>query len=206
MPVIGLTGGIATGKSTVGSLLEERGALLFSADEVARSVTLPGSPIITEIERAFGPRYIAADGSLDRGALGALVFSDADARRKLEAITHPAILAELRRRIAEARAGQPDRLIVVEVPLLFEAGVQSWFDAVVTVVASPEVQRARLISRSHLAPEEADARIASQMPLSEKAARSQFVLQNDGEMTALESAVDRLVPRLRKVDKNLHVT
>jgi dephospho-CoA kinase len=202
MPVIGLTGGIATGKSTVGRLLKERGANLFSADEVARAVTAPGSPVLERIEREFGSGFIQADGTLDRAALGELVFSDSEARTKLDKITHPAILDEIARLIVEARAANPDGLIVVEAPLLFEAGMEDWFDKVVTVVASPEVQRARLAARSGLSLAEVDARIQSQMELSEKAARSDFVIENDGGLDELSRSVQRLLPSLLRVDKS----
>lgn len=196
MPVIGLTGGIATGKSTVGRMLAERGAVLISADEVSRAVTAPGSPVLGSITEVFGVDYIKADGSLDRSRLAALVFRDPVARQRLEAITHPVILDELLARIDQAQTEDPTAMVVVEVPLLFEAGMESWFDAVLTVTAAPETQRRRLMERDGLSKGEADARIASQLPVAEKAARSRFVLANDGELSGLAEETDRLMPEL----------
>lgn len=201
MPVIGLTGGIATGKSTVGQLLRNRGAVVFSADEIAHAIATPGSPVVRRIGAELGAQFVRPDGSLDRARLGALVFSDKVARLRLEAITHPVILAELRQRIAEALAANPDALVVAEVPLLFETGLDDWFDAVLTVVAPADVECDRLIARAGLSREAAERRIASQMPLSEKQARSQFVIQNDGTLEELTASVSTLVPRLLAVDK-----
>jgi dephospho-CoA kinase len=206
MPVIGLTGGIATGKSTVGGLLRARGATLYSADEVAREVTKAGSPALMEIARTFGAEFLRADGELDRKRLGSVVFSNADARRRLEAITHPRIFAGLRERIAKSEALNPSGLIVVEAPLLFEAGMADWFDAVLTVVSRREVALSRLEENRGLSNVEAAARIASQMPLEAKAARSDFVLQNDGSVDELAAGVDRLLPSLLALKKRVPFT
>jgi dephospho-CoA kinase len=206
MSVIGLTGGIATGKSTVCRLLKERGARVVSADEIAHAVTGAGSPVIEAIIREFGAEFVTPDGSLDRSAMAKRVFNDPDARRKLEGITHPLILQEMERQIEEARRSDDQGLIVAEVPLLFEAGMESWFDAVLTVVASDAKQRERLCSRSGLSAAEADMRIKSQIDVNEKAARSRFVLNNDGSLEDLSESVDRLLPSLRAVDKREHLT
>ena len=206
MPVIGLTGGIATGKSTVGELLRKRGATLFSADEVAREITSAGSPVLDEIAGAFGAQYLQSDGELDRKRLGALVFSDPDARLKLEAITHPRILAELRRRIAKSEAIDPGNLVVVEAPLLFEAGMEPWFDAVLTVVAGHETQVKRLRNSRGLSETEAASRIASQMSLDEKAERSDFVIRNEGSLDELAASVDELLQGLLSVKKRVPLT
>src|SRR5436190_4311319 len=133
MPVIGITGGIATGKSTVAKMFAELGATVFSADEAARAVTSPASPALQEIARTFGPEFIQADGSLDRSALGYHVFHDPAARQKLEAITHPRIRELLRQHIDGALSAKPDAVVAVEVPLLYEGDMQDWFDAVVVV-------------------------------------------------------------------------
>ena len=197
MPVIGLTGGIATGKSTVGRLLEERGAVLISADAISHAVTAPGSAALSTISHEIGPEYLLGDGTLDRKRLAESVFSEPGTRKKLEGILHPIIQAELRRKISEALAVGGDPLIVVEVPLLFETGMQDWFTAVLTVIASQDAQMQRLMERSRLSPVEADTRMNAQMPLAEKAARSRFVLDNSGTLQDLESAVDAILPRLR---------
>lgn len=191
--LVGLTGGIATGKSTVARMLADRGAVVLSADDAARQVTAPGSPALAEIARAFGPSVLRPDGSLDRAALAATVFDDPQARRRLEALTHPPILALLRTQIQEARAAlPPGGVIVVEVPLLFEAGMEDWFDRVVVVTAPEAQQVARLAGRSDLSPEEARRRIAAQMPLADKEARAQMVIRNGADLAAMAAQVDAL--------------
>jgi dephospho-CoA kinase len=196
MPVIGLTGGIATGKSAVARLLRERGAEVLSADEAARDVVRPGSPVLARIVEAFGPGVLLPDGSLDRAALGRVVFADEDARLRLEAITHPAILALLRQRIDAIMAERPEAWVVVETPLLYEAGMEDWFDRVVVVTAPEHLQVARLRERDGYSEEEARRRIAAQMPLAEKAARADVVLSNDRDLAWLEQQVDGVGCRL----------
>ena len=196
MPVIGITGGVATGKSTVAALFRERGAVVFSADEAAREVVQLGSPILRTIAEAFGPQYLLPSGELDRAKMGALVFSDPEARGRLESITHPAILQLLQEQIAEARRTQPGALITVEAPLLYEAGMDDWFDKVVVVAAPEETQLARLLARTGMTEEEARRRIASQMPLGEKEARADYVVHNDGDRAAAANQVDGILESL----------
>jgi dephospho-CoA kinase len=193
MPAIGITGGLATGKSLVAGLLRERGAVTFSADEAARAVVAPGSPILRRIAATFGPEYLLPDGSLDRAKLGARVFDDPDARHTLESLTHPPILEHLRSQMdAARRAGPPDAVIAVEVPLLFEAGMEDWFDKVVVVACSERAQVARLAARDGLSAEEARRRIAAQMPLAEKIARADYVVWNEAAKEEIRSQVAKL--------------
>ena len=192
MPVIGVTGGIGTGKSTVTRILGELGAVTFSADDAARETLRPGSEALAEVAAAFGPELIEPDGSLNRARLAGIVFADPAARQTLEKITHPRILALLRRRIDETLRVRPaDTIIAVEVPLLFEAGMEDWFDHVVVVTASEDTQIIRARKRSQLSEEEARARIRAQMPLAEKAARATHVIENDGVTEELREAVER---------------
>lgn len=190
--LVGITGGVATGKSTVATLFRKLGATVFSADEAAREVVAPGSPALQSIADRFGPEFIHSDGTLDRAKLGALVFADAGARADLERITHPAILRRLREQIDSARARLPaGSVIAVEVPLLYEAGMEDWFDKVVVVACSLDVQAARLRARSGLSEQEALRVIAAQMPLEEKVRRAHLTVWNDGGPAELEREVER---------------
>ena len=193
MPIIGITGGIGTGKSTVSTILGELGAVTFSADDAAREVLAPDSDGLREVAAAFGAEVIGPDGSLDRAKVAEIVFKDSRAREKLERITHPRILALLRKWIEKARRGNPPgTIIVVEVPLLFEAGMEEWFDSIVVVAASEESQLKRLRHRSGLSEEEARSRIGAQIPIGEKASRAQHVIHNDGSISDLRKAIGRL--------------
>ncbi len=196
MRVVGLTGGIATGKSTFAALLRARGLPVVDADALAREVVAPGAPALAEIAAAFGQGVLAPDGTLDRRRLGARVFADPDARRRLEAITHPAIrramVAETHRLASEGHA-----LVFYDTPLLFEVGLDATLDAVVVVWAPRELQRERLLRRDRLTPADADARLAAQLPVDEKAARADFVVENAGAPEELDPKADRLVADLR---------
>jgi dephospho-CoA kinase len=198
MPLIGITGGLATGKSTVTDLFRKHGALVLSADEAARAVSTPGSPVLDKIAEAFGPQFIRADGDLDRAALGAHVFSHPEARHTLDQITHPAILRLLQEQIARARESQPEAVIAVEVPLLYEARMEDWFDEVIVVAIPEDLQMERLCHRSGLTPEEARVRIAAQMPLAEKTARADTILWNTGSIEETARQVDDVWNRISK--------
>jgi dephospho-CoA kinase len=193
--VAGITGGLATGKSTVTRLLRGRGVTVFSADEAARATLTPA--VLEAIAAAFGPEIRLPDGSLDRARLGAHIFADPDARERLNRITHPPILRLLRAQIESACDDLSHGAIVgVEVPLLYETELSGWFHCVIVVSASEAVQVARLGARNGLAESEARRRIAAQMPLAEKEARADYILRNDGTPRSLERAVDDLLARL----------
>ena len=169
MRIIGLTGSIASGKSTVSAMLREIGAAVVDADAIVHDLQRPGTPVLGAIVREFGPGVLRPDGSLDRQALGRIVFADAGRRRALEAIVHPAVRAEMRRQIEEhRRAGRP--AVVLDIPLLFESGWDRMVDEVWLVYVDGATQKARLMARSGLSPEEAEARIAAQMDLEGKGA------------------------------------
>ena len=189
MLLVGLTGGVGSGKSTVARLLARRGAVILSADTYAREAVAAGTPGFHRVVELFGPEVVGPDGELDRAALAALVFSDADRRAALEAVIHP----EVRRRIAEGIAGEAasDHVVVVDSPLLIETGAHEVFPLVVVVSASPGTQIARLVARGM---EEADARarMAAQMPLGDKAAFADVLLDNEGTEAELETQVVRL--------------
>ncbi|HUT74277.1 MAG TPA: dephospho-CoA kinase [Armatimonadota bacterium] len=197
MIVVGLTGGIATGKTTVAQLLRERGAAVVDTDEIAREVTAPGSPALSEIAQAFGPQMLTAQGTLDRKRLGSLVFDDPQARRRLEEITHPRIILEMRRRLeALRRRRRPPALAVAVIPLLYEAGAESEVDVVVAVTAPAEQQVRRVMARDGLTREQAQARVAAQMPVEEKARRAGFVVDASGSLEETARQVAKLWGRL----------
>lgn len=193
--VVGLTGGIATGKSTVARMFEQLGAAVVSADVVARQVVEPGEPAWGEIKDTFGEEVLAADGTLDRRALGAIVFGDEEARRRLEAITHPRIRERMRRQIDEL-AGR-GLVVIAEIPLLFEsAPARALVDETVVVYVDEDVQEARLMERDGFSRAEARARMAAQKPLAEKAALADWVIDNGRGLEETKAQVERLWRRL----------
>jgi dephospho-CoA kinase len=187
--VVGLTGNVAAGKSTVARRFAELGATVIDADLLARQVVAPGTPGLAAVAERFGARVLAADGSLDRAALRSVVFRDREARADLEAITHPRVRAAFAEALAAARA-RGDRVVVYDVPLLFETGLESAVDRVVLVDAPVAVRRARLVTDRGLAPDEADAMIAAQAPSVGKRARAAVVIDNDGSPAQLRERVD----------------
>ncbi len=196
--LVGLTGGIATGKSTAARRFARAGLAVIDADQVARDVVRPGAPALAEIAAAFGPGVIRPDGSLDRDRLGRIVFADPGARARLNAIVHPRVHEEVEQRIAEARRRDPDGVVVYDVPLLFETGSEDRFDLVVVVYAPRGTQEARLMARDGLDRAEARRRIGSQLDIEEKRRRAHVVLENTGTPADLEEQVDALVERIRR--------
>lgn len=186
---VGLTGGIACGKSTVAGLLRARGVPVIDADQVAREVVAPGQPALAEIAARFGSEILQPDGSLNRKALGARVVADPAAKADLERMLHGRIRALLAQWLAaQAQAGAP--VAVVEAALLVETGSYQQYDALLVVRASPDVQRARLMAREGLDAATADQWLAAQLPLAAKVAVATAVVDNDGEPAALEGSLD----------------
>lgn len=182
MLTVGLTGSIAVGKSTVMQTFAELGAVCFDADAIARSVVEPGRPALAAVVRAFGPTVLADDGTLDRTALGEIVFANPERRRELESILHPPIIAEQDRLIAEVRATSPDAIVIVDAALMIESGGYRRFDELVVVHCAPEIQRERLMARNGLTAEEADRRISAQMPQDEKLAYATLTIDTSGTL------------------------
>lgn len=191
MLILGLTGGIATGKSTVARMLVELGAVHIDADRLSREVVAPGETAWRAILDRFGCAVFQEDGQLDRKALAALVFSDPQKRVALNEITHPPIIALVRERLAEARASGAG-LVLLEVPLLYEAGLDSEVDWVAVVAAAEATQLERLLQRDCLLESEARQRLAAQMPLSEKIRRAHFCLNNNGSLEDTRRQVQEL--------------
>jgi dephospho-CoA kinase len=189
--VIGLTGGIASGKSTVAAMLAGKGAFVVDADQLARKAVEPGSPALEEVASAFGREMIGPDGSLDRARLGELAFSDQQARERLNAIVHPRVMElsqEEIRRASEAGSS----LVVYDVPLLFETGREKEFDGTLVVFARPETQLLRLRERSGLEEAAARSRIEAQIPIWRKLAMATWIIDNGGSRDQTQMAVDRL--------------
>ncbi|KQC46774.1 dephospho-CoA kinase [Geobacillus sp. Sah69] len=176
---IGLTGGIASGKSTVSAMMRELGLPVIDADEAARAVVRPGEESYRQIVAAFGPGILRADGEIDRATLGAIVFNDEQQRKVLNAIVHPAVRKKmLAEKEAHIRSGA--KTVVLDIPLLFESGLTHWVDKVLVVYVDDDVQLRRLMARNGFTEEEALARIRSQWPMAEKVKRADAVIDNNG--------------------------
>ncbi|MGO4534289.1 dephospho-CoA kinase [Leifsonia sp. 2MCAF36] len=197
MQLIGLTGGIASGKSTIASRLASHGAVVVDADRIAREVVAPGTPGLAEIARRFGPGVIAADGTLDRPALGAIVFGDPEALQALNGITHPAVLAESTARFAAAGAADPDAIVVYDVPLLVESANEYPFDRVVVAHADAATRVQRLVELRGMDAAEAERRIRSQATDDERLAVADVVIETGGTLAHTLDQVDALWTELR---------
>jgi dephospho-CoA kinase len=192
---VGLTGGIGSGKSEVARLLADHGAVVIDADRLAREAVEPGTPGLDAVVEEFGPEILRPDGSLDRAALGRLVFVDDDRRRVLEAIVHPYV----GRRSAELiAAAPPDAIVVYDVPLLVEKSLQDDYDVVVVVEAPEDVRLARLAGPRRMAAEEARSRMAAQATEDQRRAVADVVLVNDGDLDSLAGQADGLWDRLTR--------
>jgi dephospho-CoA kinase len=194
--LIGLTGGIASGKSTVARRLYEHGAVHLDADQLARKVVEPGTPALAAIARTFGPEVLLADGSLDRERLGRIVFGDDAARAKLNAIVHPAVRELSGRLIAKAEAENPDAVVVYDVPLLVEANVDHPFDLVVVTDAPKRTQVKRLVEQRGLDPLQAEARVDAQIDREARLKVADVVIDTDGSLGHTMSQADALWSRV----------
>lgn len=182
MPLIALTGGIASGKSTIARRWSGQGAIVIDADALVREVQAPGSPVLTDIAEAFGSEMLTADGALDRAALGARVFRDPDALGRLNAIVHPAVRALSAERFAEAFAADPEADVVYDVPLLVEARVDDPWDVIVVAHAPADIRRKRLVEFRGLDEAAADARIAAQVADEVRLRIADFVVDTSGTL------------------------
>jgi len=187
--LVGLTGGIATGKSTVSEMFRRLGGEIIDADHLARDVVAPGEPALAEIARVFGSDVLLPDGGLDRKRLGALVFADPEKRRRLEQITHPAIRERFARRLAELDAAGFAGVVFFDAAVLIESGNYKNMDRLVVVLADEPTQRTRLMERDRLDTDDALLRIRSQMPVAEKADLADHVIDNSGDRARTEARV-----------------
>lgn len=195
MPVIGLTGNIGSGKSSVARLLRELGAKVVDADQVAREVVLPGAPALAELTRVFGPDILDAAGSLDRKKMGDVVFADPSARARLNQITHPRIKEAIDRVIASFRqdpyAASPAGVLVIEAPLLIEVGLDRQVDEIWVVKVDEDKQIERLVERDDLDPVDVVKRIDAQLPQAEKLKYAKRVIDNSGDFTDTKKQVEK---------------
>ena len=196
MIVVGLTGGICSGKSTVAAMFSNLGAIVIDADQVAREVVEPDQPLFEVVASTFGRDVVGSDGRIDRGRLGAIVFADPAARRRLEALLHPAIIEECERRIREAEVAGT-AVCLVDAALLIESGWHTRCHAVILVEASEAVRLDRLMQSRGLSRDEAMQRIQSQMPQGEKRRFSHYVIENDGSLEETERQVKTVWEQLR---------
>ena len=187
--LVGLTGSIATGKSTVSAMFRELGCVVLDADVLAREVVAPGEPALAQIVEEFGRDVLQPDGTLDRKKLGAVVFGDAARRKRLEAITHPAIRDRFLRHLAELDARGFDGLVLWDAPVMIETGGHRAMDKLVVVATDEATQRARLQARDGIDAIEAARKIASQMPVAEKAKLADYVIDNAGDRAPTEARV-----------------
>lgn len=191
---VGLTGGIASGKSTVSGILRDLGAVVIDADALAREVVAKGTPGLAAVVAEFGPGLLTPDGDLDRPAMGALVFGDESARRRLEAIVHPLVFE----RIVELEEKAPaDAVVVHDIPLLAESGRADTFDAVVVVDAPAEVQHERMLRDRGWTAEDAQARMAAQASREDRRAIATYVIDNTGSLEDLRRQVEEVYRELR---------
>ena len=196
MKLVGLTGGIASGKSTVAEILKRQGAAIINADVLAREVVEPGHQAWTEIVNTFGTAVLQPDRALDRQKLRAIIFDDPDARKKLESIIHPQVRALAEQRIREhAAAGYA--VIVYEVPLLFEGNLQEWLRPVILVACDVDTQRNRLQSRDNLSAAQAQKHIDAQMSLEAKRRLADYVIENNGSLEDLKRQVQAVLEKIK---------
>lgn len=184
--LVGLTGGLATGKSTVSDMLRALGCVVLDADVLAREVVEPGQPALATIAQEFGPEVLRPDGTLDRKRLGAIVFADPERRRRLEAITHPAIRDRYLARLAELEAQGFDGVVVWDAPVMIESGGYKSVDRLLVVITDAATQRERALARDGDRTD-VERKIASQMPLADKAALADHVIDNSGDRAATEA-------------------
>lgn len=195
---VGLTGGIASGKSTVARMLVAEGAVLIDLDEMAHAVQEREGKVWREIVRHFGPEILAPDGKIDRRRLGECVFADRKKLDLLNSLVHPAVFEQWRRRLEEIRMTQPEAIVLSDIPLLIEAGLQPMVDLVLVVYLPPEKQIARLMARDGYSRQEAARRLASQMPIEEKLAYADIVVRNDGSLEETRAAAGEAWEELKK--------
>ncbi|MCM3783184.1 dephospho-CoA kinase [Neobacillus mesonae] len=178
---IGLTGGIATGKSSVSRYLVSLGAILIDADQIAREVMLPGHPVLSAVKERFGQAVLNEDGTLHRKKLGEIVFNSPADLQALNEITHPAIRKEMKERMLKYEQDEPERLVVSDIPLLYESGLSEQFEQVMVVYVPVHIQLKRLMERDAISEKQALSRLKAQMDIEEKKRRADIVIDNSGD-------------------------
>jgi dephospho-CoA kinase len=197
---VGLTGGIATGKSTVGQMFVELGCHLINSDRIAHELFEPGQAVHNAVVQEFGARILAPDGTINRRILGDIVFKeDPEARKKLNSLVHPAVIQRQQDWLKEVQEQDRSGIAIVDAALMIEVGTYKNYDKVIVVTCSPEVQKQRLMQRSGLTEDEIDLRIRSQMPTSEKVKYADFVIDNSGDRLNTRRQVEEINSKLREL-------
>ena len=195
---VGLTGGIATGKSTVGAMFVELGCHLIESDQITHQLFEPGQAVHAAVVKQFGNRILALDGTIDRRILGGIVFRDPQARGKLNSLVHPAIIQRQQEWLKEMQAQDPHGIAIVDAALMIEVGTYKNYDKVIVVTSSSELQKERLRARSALSDEEIESRIRSQMPNEEKIKYADFVIDNSGSIESTRVQVETVYRQLQE--------
>jgi len=195
---VGLTGGIATGKSTAGAMFVERGCHLIDSDEITHGLFRPGQAVHDAVVKEFGSRIIAADGTIDRRVLGEIVFKDPQARTRLNGLVHPAVIGCQKEWLKEVEAEDPHGIAIVDAALMIEAGTYKNYDKLIVVVCEPEIQKQRLRARSGLSEDQIEARIRSQMPMEEKVKYADFVIETSGSIDMTREQVEKIYREFRR--------
>lgn len=194
--IMGLTGGIASGKSTVSAMFVDKGARLIDADVIAREVMLPGHPVLAAAVQHFGSGILHPDGTLNRARLGEIVFRDQESRKLLNSLTHPAIRREIKARMHSMEEEEPRRLIIVDIPLLYESELDNLFREIVVVYVPREVQLTRLMKRDGMTLQQAEERLKAQMDIELKRSKADHVIDNSGDPAVTLQQVAALWDRL----------
>lgn len=197
MPIIGLTGGIATGKSTVSEMLKKNGAHIIDFDVLSRVVVEPDLPAWKDIVDFFGESVLNEDRTLNRTRLGEIVFDDEEKRRQLQGFIYPRLFEEYSRRVEEIRETDPEAIIIVDVPLLIEIRLQHMFEKIIVVYAPEEQQLRRLIERDGFSREDAEKRLQAQMPIEEKLKHADYVIHNTGSLEDTEIEVGKILQEIQ---------
>ncbi|WP_019912003.1 dephospho-CoA kinase [Paenibacillus sp. HW567] len=194
--IMGLTGGIASGKSTVSAMLVDKGARLVDADVIAREIMLPGSPVLAAVVQQFGEDILLPDGTLNRARLGERVFHDPEARQKLNDLTHPAIRSEIKKRMYSLEQEDAQGLIIVDIPLLYESHLDTLFQEIVVVYIPREMQLTRLMERNSLTLAQAEGRLKAQMDIERKRSMATYAIDNSRDLAHTGQQVADLWDRL----------
>jgi dephospho-CoA kinase len=199
---VGLTGGIATGKSTAGQMFVELGCHLIDSDRITHQLFEPGQNVHRAVVEQFGRRIVAPDGTIDRRVLGDIVFKDPEARLKLNSLVHPAVIQRQQEWLNEIQQRDPKGVAIVDAALMIEVGTYKNYDKVIVVTCTPEIQKRRLLERSGLSEDAINARIRSQMPMTEKVKYADFVIDSSGELADTRRQVTEITARLRESAAN----
>ena len=196
---VGLTGGIGAGKTTVGRMFVELGCHLIDADTIVHELFTPGEAVHRAVVDAFGDRVLASDGTIDRAALGEIVFHDPAVRERLNSLVHPAVIQRQKQWLDELASREPSAIGIVEAALMIEAGTYKNYDKLIVVVCSPEEQRRRLRGRLGLSEDQIEARISAQMPMEEKAKFADFVIDNSGSLDVTKTQAQEIWRKLAQM-------